>query len=631
MADVSNRAVCGGQGRLAAIAKRLPAPWRRPALLLLLLVAFVSLFSATQPEEPASRLEIATIDDAAFPSLGVNLIVTGTQSRPKRDMSGLRLRENGVPIADYQLQQVPVGSDVFFVLDANERIQDVEDESGLTRMQKVRDSILNYAGRFMDVAGRDHVTVIVPGDDGGRLLVDDVTDPAALITALRNYDPQGVEEPPTLAMLELALEEAAERKEAGRFQAIVLITDGGGLNRFLFPPLVEEAQTLQVPLFALLMGLKPSESVLETISWLTVPTRGFHAAMSEASESTGIYQVLQDNGTQSQVRYQSNLSESGSYSIVVSVDDSQDEETLELNLAAPEVTLTLPQNVIRRRGTGPETPLADLQPATQPLTARVSWPDRLPRRIEAVALLADGRPQTAPVLGGSDDLQFEWDISGLDAGRYALSVVVTDTLGFSAQSSSEVVIVEISRPETAPTPVPTATPSPLAALRQLLPAREGLMPLAVTLGGALFVLLAGAALLSRLHRRGQQDDAASSGTSREEELPEPGAEGAGPVPKAWLEKRGEDTSPLPLEGTSVTIGRDAQEVGLRLDDESVSGLHARIRYRGGKFWLYDEGSAGGTFLNYERLGLTPKVLEDGDEIQLGRVRMRFRQGSAAPK
>jgi hypothetical protein len=426
-------------------------------------------------------------------------------------------------------------------------------------------------------------------------------------------------------MLELALEEAAERKDAGRFQAIVLITDGGGLNRFLFPPLVEQAQTLQVPVFALLLGLKPSESVVETVSWLTVPTRGFHVPMSEASESEGIYQVLQDNGTQSQVRYQSNLSESGSYSIVVSVDDSQDEETLDLSLAAPEVTLQLPQNVIRRRGTQPETALAELQPAIQPLTARVSWPDGSPRRIEAVTLLANDRPQSAPVLGGSEELQVDWDISALDAGRYDLSVVVTDTLGFSAQSSTEVVTVEVSRPEVAPTPAPTATPSPLAALRQLVPARQTLMPLAGTLGGAMLLLLVGAALLSRLHARGEGNGAGNSEARSAEGLPEPGSEAAGPLPEAWLETAGEDALTLPLEGTSVTIGRDAQEVGLRIDDESVSALHARIRYRGENYWLYDEGSARGTFLNYERLGLAPKILEDGDEIQIGKVRLRFRQ------
>ncbi|NJN55394.1 MAG: FHA domain-containing protein [Anaerolineae bacterium] len=59
-----------------------------------------------------------------------------------------------------------------------------------------------------------------------------------------------------------------------------------------------------------------------------------------------------------------------------------------------------------------------------------------------------------------------------------------------------------------------------------------------------------------------------------------------------------------------------------LNDRSVSPLHARVRWRNGRHWLYDEGSENGVFLNYARLGLSPRPLADGDLIQLGRVSLR---------
>jgi hypothetical protein len=75
---------------------------------------------------------------------------------------------------------------------------------------------------------------------------------------------------------------------------------------------------------------------------------------------------------------------------------------------------------------------------------------------------------------------------------------------------------------------------------------------------------------------------------------------------------------------NVTIGRDPAAVDIVLDDSSVSRLHARIHgdAREG-YWLHDEGSAGGTYLNFERLGLAPRLLEHGDVIQFGRVMFRF--------
>jgi predicted component of type VI protein secretion system len=43
----------------------------------------------------------------------------------------------------------------------------------------------------------------------------------------------------------------------------------------------------------------------------------------------------------------------------------------------------------------------------------------------------------------------------------------------------------------------------------------------------------------------------------------------------------------------------------------------------GVYRLYDEGSASGTYLNYEQLELAPQELADDDVIHIGRVQLRF--------
>ena len=58
-------------------------------------------------------------------------------------------------------------------------------------------------------------------------------------------------------------------------------------------------------------------------------------------------------------------------------------------------------------------------------------------------------------------------------------------------------------------------------------------------------------------------------------------------------------------------------------ESGISRLHCRIYQRGLTYLVEDIGSANGTFLNGQRLTpYLPHALEDGDELQLGRVKFR---------
>ena len=96
-----------------------------------------------------------------------------------------------------------------------------------------------------------------------------------------------------------------------------------------------------------------------------------------------------------------------------------------------------------------------------------------------------------------------------------------------------------------------------------------------------------------------------------------------------LENASEHVGTVPLSGNNVAMGRDPKLAQIIFKDKSVSRLHARIMEGNGEYRLYDEGSASGTYHNYERVGLTPQTLKDNDEIHLGRVHLRFRMSAAA--
>jgi hypothetical protein len=81
---------------------------------------------------------------------------------------------------------------------------------------------------------------------------------------------------------------------------------------------------------------------------------------------------------------------------------------------------------------------------------------------------------------------------------------------------------------------------------------------------------------------------------------------------------------LILSRPEVTIGRaESCDIGL-FGDAAVERLHARILQRGGDYFLADNGSPSGTFVNDRRVG-EPVPLRSGDVIRLGRNVLRFRE------
>lgn len=70
-----------------------------------------------------------------------------------------------------------------------------------------------------------------------------------------------------------------------------------------------------------------------------------------------------------------------------------------------------------------------------------------------------------------------------------------------------------------------------------------------------------------------------------------------------------------MEGDNVTIGRSA-EADITIVDHGLSRVHARLVRKGQVFYLADQGSTNGTFLNEERLE-APVQLEAGARFRLG--------------
>lgn len=76
------------------------------------------------------------------------------------------------------------------------------------------------------------------------------------------------------------------------------------------------------------------------------------------------------------------------------------------------------------------------------------------------------------------------------------------------------------------------------------------------------------------------------------------------------------------EGRNI-IGRN-MECNITVPDPMVSGEHAILLYRAGKYSITDKQSSHGTFVNNVDIELEPYYLNDGDVIRIGSTILKFR-------
>jgi len=77
-----------------------------------------------------------------------------------------------------------------------------------------------------------------------------------------------------------------------------------------------------------------------------------------------------------------------------------------------------------------------------------------------------------------------------------------------------------------------------------------------------------------------------------------------------------------LEAETV-LGRDGNRCHFVVDDDSVSRQHAKIKFERGQYFVYDLGSANGTYINNARI--QKQMLMDGDILRVGNTSLVFKR------
>jgi hypothetical protein len=124
-----------------------------------------------------------------------------------------------------------------------------------------------------------------------------------------------------------------------------------------------------------------------------------------------------------------------------------------------------------------------------------------------------------------------------------------------------------------------------------------------------------------VHQQGDETTQAFTPEDAEEAtvtLEDIGIKGPALIVRSGGGRAGETFHP---SGERTRIGR-SPDCDIFLDDVTVSRMHAVLTERGGSFFIEDEGSLNGTFLNRRRIDSAAR-LSDGDELQIGKYRLTF--------
>jgi serine/threonine-protein kinase len=102
-------------------------------------------------------------------------------------------------------------------------------------------------------------------------------------------------------------------------------------------------------------------------------------------------------------------------------------------------------------------------------------------------------------------------------------------------------------------------------------------------------------------------------------------------PTIGLSLIGPDGREIPLRGLTISVGRN-RDNHIVLNSSQISRYHAVIRSEASVWFITDQGSTNGTYINEQRLSArVPHPLRPGDQLRLGnRLTLQVRESKTAP-
>jgi hypothetical protein len=373
----------------------------------------------------------------------------------------------------------------------------------------------------------------------------------------------------------------------------------------------------------------PNKARSDALQVLAESSGGQYAALDRrgfTSAVSSVYNTIAAQRSYYTVSYRSTLGSSGEREITINATEKPSAGvtgTFSINLEPATLVISEPVagSTIRREAQLGEDNTLSSDTSRVKVVANVTWPDGFPRNIKSADLYANDKLEgSAEIVPGSDQLEFEWDLSDIvneGLNPVKLQVKATDELGLETSAETGV-SVQVIIPATATPEGPPVTTMAVGGV--VLFCILGVVAVAII--GALYFFV-----IRRPTPAVSEAPAAA---------PEPRSTiiGADAYPGLTLATITVLEGPQGLVGeafriymATTVIGRNpsATDITFYPDEESsVSRMHCTIQMgEDGSFRLTDNASSAGTRLNGRRIQPNePVVLADGDEIVLGDLARR---------
>lgn len=510
--------------------------------------------------------------------------------------------------------------------------------SGISRYQAITDHIITWLNS-RPVNTPDDFSLVT--DTGLQEIRSH--DLPEFIETLQSYQPNLTTSQPSLTSLMQALDLATDSSANPLTRrAILYITSQPNIsNVAAIPGLIERALQQNVPIYVWMVGLasapSTNPSVVEPLKDLAEKTGGQFFIFSGQEELPDIEEYFRPNRYLYQVTYTSEINQSGAQSIsaVIGQEGSSiTSETTSFNLTveAPTLILINPPLLIHR--TWSVDPLdnrkRELGPNQAEIRFMTQFLDGHPREIRSARLFVDGELY-AQILQPPFE-KFNVDLTPfINDQEISFSIEMEDQLGLSASTQPALIEIQVD-------PMPLTFWEGLKRL-ELTPERWIILASIILSGSILIIAIVLVGKRKAFFREQaakrkraidpltqpvkiKQADERSKPSGKKPPIPAKKVEALLIPLNAHYEPDRKKT--VALDKKEWVIGSDAKQARLVILNSSLDDVHARLSYTAqGDYWLRDQNSIAGTWVNFTPISTKGVKLRHGDIVHFAKAMYRF--------